>query len=160
MKKKTGRLIFFLLIVLGILGYYYYNNIYVFRFVDKERILNDNFEIDETTSDSVRFTEKGLGYNYILKTFTLQKIKDDIKVKSSFLIFESMYQKTGYDEIHKDDDIIVYLKIENSANYNYRINKYVKEKEVFIQVNYVSEEKILDYKIDNLVSEAESYLKY
>ena len=71
-----------------------------------------------------------------------------------------MYQKTGYDEIHKDDDIIVYLKIENSANYNYRINKYVKEKEVFIQVNYVSEEKILDYKIDNLVSEAESYLKY
>ena len=160
MKKKTGSLIFFLLIVLGILGYYYYNNIYVFRFVDKERILNDNFEIDETTSDSVRFTEKGLGYNYILKTFTLQKIKDDIKVKSSFLIFESMYQKTGYDEIHKDDDIIVYLKIENSANYNYRINKYVKEKEVFIQVNYVSEEKILDYKIDNLVSEAESYLKY
>ena len=160
MKKKTGSLIFFLLIVLGILGYYYYNNIYVFRFVDKERILNDNFEIDETTSDSVSFTEKGLGYNYILKTFTLQKIKDDIKVKSSFLISESMYQKTGYDEIHKDDDIIVYLKIENSANYNYRINKYVKEKEVFIQVNYVSEEKILDYKIDNLVSEAESYLKY
>ena len=85
MKRKFGILVIFLLIILSVAGYFYYNKVYVYNFVDKERILNNNFEIDKATSDSVRFTEKGLGYNYILKTFTLQKIKKETTIKANFL---------------------------------------------------------------------------
>lgn len=160
MKKKLGILIFLLLIFLGVGGYYYYNKVYVYNFIDKERILNNNFEIDKATSDSVRFTEKGLGYNYILKTFTLQKIKKETTIKANFLTSESIYPETGYKRIYKDEDVAIYLKKENSGYYNYHIDKYDKEKETFIQVTFVSEEEISDYKIDDLIFEAESYLKY
>jgi len=160
MKRKFGILVIFLLIILSVAGYFYYNKVYVYNFVDKERILNNNFEIDKATSDSVRFTEKGLGYNYILKTFTLQKIKKETTIKANFLTSESIYPETGYKRIYKDEDVAIYLKKENSGYYNYHIDKYDKEKERFIQVTFVSEEEISDYKIDDLIFEAESYLKY
>ena len=160
MKKRLGILIFLLLIFSGVGGYFYYNKVYVYNFIDKERILNNNFEIDEATSDSVRFTEKGLGYNYILKTFTLQKIKKETTVKANFLTSESMYPKMGYEKIYEDEDTVIYFKTENDDYHNYHIDKYDKEKETFIQVTFVSEEEISDYKINDLIFEAESYLKY
>lgn len=159
-KKKRLTLIFILVLILGVGSYFYYNNLYIYNFIDREKILDNDFEINDVTSNSVKFTEKGLGHSYILKTFTLERIKNNTEFESNVKSIETFYPSLGYKEFYKDESTLVYLKKEDSEHFNCFINKYLEDKKIYIKITYVSDEIIMPYEINFLIDEAESFLKY
>ncbi len=153
-KKIAAFMVFLITLTVGVCYYWNTNNVY--KFVNKENITSD-YRIDDISHDRIRFTEKALGDGYILKNFTISKVENGIDVITKFKTSNHVYGGNGYQKLFQDENEVVFVKTEYDKH-TYVINKYLQEKDIYIEITYVSEEQVTGYEINSLMYEAESFL--